>query len=334
MGGMKASIPILSYRNISPVCGISPDDFRTQLEWLKEHGWQCVPLSAAVDYVKGREAELPEKAYALTFEDAFLDHWVYAAPLLREYGLKAAFTVVTAFLHDGPCRPDSTSEGADLRALPKSREAWAMAAERNDPSGFMNRFELRILTEEQGHELIGGTHTRQACYTSDKASERRPKSEADPMQGMDADAVEEGPAYPTGSAYAHDGFWPAGDEMFDRPLVRRKTEERIEFCLNEFLMCRERLEEITGKPVKALAWPWGEFDEIAVEMAALAGFEAALSFQRGPNDPTTRPFAMCRIRMQGGESVRELGRRMRTASSPTLSRMFRRRTGWVPLAKV
>ena len=150
----------------------------------------------------------------------------------------------------------------------------------------------------------------------------------------DADAQEEGPAYPTGSAYAHDGFWPVGDGMFDRPLARRRTEERIEFCLNEFLLCRERLEEITGQPARVLAWPWGEFDEVAVEMAALSGFEAALSFQRGPNDPTTRPFAICRIRMQGGESVRELGRRMRTASSPTLSRMFRRRTGWVPLSKV
>ena len=330
---MKASIPILSYRNISPVCGISPAEFRTQLEWLRDRGWQCVPLSRAVDYIKGR-GDIPEKAYAITFEDAFLDHWVYAAPLLREFGLSAAFTCVTAFLHDGPCRPDSTTAGADLRALPMSRDAWALAAERNDPSGFMNRFELRILTEEQGHELVAGTHTRQACFVSDRASDRRPKSEADPLHGLDADAQEEGPAYPTGSAYAHDGFWPVGDGMFDRPLARRRTEERIEFCLNEFLLCRERLEEITGQPARVLAWPWGEFDEVAIEMAALSGFEAALSFQRGPNDPSTRPFAICRIRMQGGETVRELGRRMRTASSPTLSRMFRRRTGWVPLSKV
>ena len=333
MHGMKASIPILSYRSISPVCGISPSEFRTQLEWLREHGWQCIPLSRAVDYVKGR-ADASEKSYALTFEDAFLDHWVYAAPLLREFGIKAAFTVVTAFLHDGPCRPDSTTAGADLRSLPMSREAWAMASDLNDPTGFMNRFELRILTEEQGHELVGGTHTRQSCYVSDKPSERRSKSEADSAHLAEADGRENSPMYPTGSAYAHDGYWQAGDEMFDRPLVRRKTEERIEFCLREFLLCRERLEEITGQPSRVLAWPWGEFNEVAVEMAALAGYEAALSFQRGPNDPTTRPYALCRIRMQGGESVRELGRRMRTASSPTLSRMFRRRTGWVPLAKV
>ncbi len=333
MAGMKASIPILSYRSISPVCGISPAEFRTQLEWLREHGWQCIPLSRAVDYVKGR-ADAPEKSYALTFEDAFLDHWVYAAPLLREFGLKAAFTVVTAFLHDGPCRPDSTTAGADLRSLPMSRDAWAMASDRNDPAGFMNRFELRILTEEQGHELVGGTHTRQACYTSDKPTERRSKSEAGSAHLAEADGLEDSPMYPTGSAYAHDGYWQAGDDLFDRPLVRRKTEERIEFCLREFLLCRERLEEITGQPARVLAWPWGEFDEVAVEMAALAGYEAALSFQRGPNDPTTRPYALCRIRMQGGETVRELGRRMRTASSPTLSRMFRRRTGWVPISKV
>jgi peptidoglycan/xylan/chitin deacetylase (PgdA/CDA1 family) len=322
----------LSYRNISPVCGISPAEFRTQLEWLQEHGWQCIPLSRAVDYVKGR-ADAPEKSYALTFEDAFLDHWVYAVPLLREFGIKAAFTVVTAFLHDGPCRPDSTTAGADLRSLPMSRDAWARAADLNDPSGFMNSFELRILTEEHGHELVGGTHTRQACFTSDRATERRSKSEADAAYVADADAQEDGHMYPTGSAYAHDGYWQSGDEPFDKPLVRRRTEERIEFCLREFILCRERLEDVTGQPARVLAWPWGEFDEVAVEMAALAGYEAALGFMRGPNDPSTNPFAMCRVRMQGGETVRELGRRMRTASSPTLSRMFRRRTGWVPLAK-
>ena len=37
---MKLSVPILCYRNISPVCGITPEEFRAHLEWLAAHGWQ------------------------------------------------------------------------------------------------------------------------------------------------------------------------------------------------------------------------------------------------------------------------------------------------------
>jgi len=43
-GRMKPSIPILCYRNISPVCGIPPGEFRSHLEWLDAHGWRSISL--------------------------------------------------------------------------------------------------------------------------------------------------------------------------------------------------------------------------------------------------------------------------------------------------
>lgn len=325
---MKESIPILCYRSISPVCGIPPAEFRSHLEWLAAAGWKSVPLSQVVRYVKGGAA-LPEKSYALTFDNVYLDHWVHTVPLLREFGVCAAFACATAYLHDGPCRPDSTSPGVDLRSLPMSREAWANALEKNDPRGFMNRIELRILVEEGGHELVGGTHTRQACFRSAKPMGRGGEggqAESGQMHGIYVESQEGLPMYPTGSAYAYDGFWPGGD-LFDHRLVRRETAERIEFCLNEFVLCRERLEEITGKASQVLAWPWGEYDGVAVETAALAGYEAALSLEQGPNRPGTSPFALCRIRMQGGDGVKELARRMKRGRSPVLSMLFRRHTG-------
>ena len=318
---MKSSVPILCYRNISPVCGITPEEFRAHLEWLAAHGWHGISLDQAIDYVKGG-AEPPKLSYALTFDDCYLDNWVHAAPILRDYGVKASFGCVTAYLHDGPRRPDAATPGADLRELPIARDAWDRAIERNDPTAFMNRTELRALVEEQGHGLFGHTHTHQACFRS-----ARPlRAEANDLRvhGIYLEVRDGLPMYPSGSAYAHNGFWPASNDLLENKLVARSTSERIEFCLNEYSLCRERLEAVAGRPTRAMSWPWGEYDGVAVEAALLAGYEAALSMDCGANKPGTSPFALRRVKMQGGVGCRELNRRLCIARNPLLAGLFRR----------
>ncbi len=323
MGMMKPSVPILCYRNISPVCGITPEEFRAHLEWLAGHGWHSVPLDQVIDYVKGGAAP-PKLSYALTFDDCYLDNWVHAAPILRDYGVKAAFGVATAYLHDGPRRPDAGVAGADLRELPVARDAWDRAIERNDPTAFMNRTELRALVEQQGHGLFGHTHTHQACFRSDRPIGQVQSDIHPGVRGIYLEIRDGLPMYPSGSAYAHDGFWPASNDPLESPLVARATRERIEFCLHEFSLCRERLEELTGQPARAMSWPWGEYDDVAIEAALLAGYEAALSMDVGANRPGTPLFALRRVRMQGGVGCRELQRRLAIAQSPWLSALFRK----------
>ena len=320
---MKPSVPILCYRDISPVCGITPEEFRAHLEWLASHGWHSISLDAAIDYVKGG-AEPPKLSYALTFDDCYLDNWVHAAPVLREYGVRASFGCVTAYLHDGPRRPDSSTAGADLRELPVARDAWDRAIERNDPTAFMNRTELRALVAEQGHGLFGHTHTHQACFSSNKPLGRTQTDIHPGVHGIYLEIRDGQPMYPSGSAYARNGFWPASNDLLDDKLVERTTGERIEFCLGEFTLCRERLEELTGKPLRAMSWPWGEYDDVAVEAALLAGYEAALSMDCGANCPGTPRFAMRRVRMQGGVGCRELNRRLCIAKNPILAGLFRK----------
>ena len=320
---MKASVPILCYRNISPVCGITPDEFRSHLDWLAEHGWGSIPLDQAIDYVKGG-VQPPPRSYVLTFDDCYLDNWVHAAPLLRSFGVRAAFGVATAYLHDGPRRPDAATPNADLRGLPVARDAWDMAVERNDPSAFMSRAELRALVGEQGHSLFGHTHTHQACFRSNRPLREEPGEAHPSVRGIYLEMRDGLPMYPGGSAYAHNGYWPESNDLLENKLVERTTSERIEFCLNEFALCRERVEQIAGVASRAMSWPWGEYDDVAIEAALLSGYEAALSMDCGPNRPGTPPFALRRIRMQGGVGCREFGRRLCVARNPLLAGLFRK----------
>lgn len=328
MGGMsKRSLVILRYRNISPVCGVSPEEFRSHLGWMKANGWGTVGLDEAIDILKGG-GEVPEKVAAITFDNCYLDNWVHAAPVLREFGAKAAFGVATAYLHDGPCRPDAATEGADLRELPMARDAWERALERDDMSAFMSRLELGILSQEQGHDLYGHSHTMQSCFVSREPTGSYRKGEDEGrgsgVFGIYPELREGVPLYPTGSAYAHDGLWPAGNDVLGGKLVGRTTAERIEFCLGEFTECRSRLEAITGKAPRALAWPWGERDGVAVETAQLAGFEAGLTMECGANVPGETPmFGLRRVVLRGGTGPKEFGRRLKRAASPFWARFGR-----------
>lgn len=319
---MKRSLPILCYRNISPVCGVSPQEFQSHLVWLRQAGWETVTVDEAVDILKGRR-EAPERAVAITFDDAYLDNWVHAAPLLRQEGCKASFGVTTAYLHDGPCcRPDCSTPGADLHALPVARDAWAHAIVQGDCSAFMSRLELGLLAQEQGHVLFAHTHTHQACLCPGKPAGGAEEDGIHPgAHGIYPEEREGVPLHPSGSAYAHDGLWPRGNDLLDDELVARTTEERIEFCLGEMATCRERLEEIAGAPPRVLAWPWGEYDDVCVQAAVLSGFEAALSLEAGANVPGECDlFALKRIRMQGGVSTAALARRLWLAAHPWLAR--------------
>ncbi|MBR6022696.1 MAG: polysaccharide deacetylase family protein, partial [Kiritimatiellae bacterium] len=158
----KRSLVILRYRNISPVCGVSPEEFRCHLEWLRKNGWGTIGIDEAVGILKGG-GEAPEKTAVVTFDDCYLDNWVHAAPILRATGMKGSFGVATAYVHGGGCRPDAGTAGADLRGLPVAREAWEMALARDDTSGFMSAVELGELAAA-GHDLFSHTHTHQACF--------------------------------------------------------------------------------------------------------------------------------------------------------------------------
>lgn len=313
---MKLAVPVLAYRAISPVCGVPPAEFSAHLEALARAGWRSVSVSELVDFLKSGKP-LREKPYVITFDDTYLDNWVYALPVLRRSGVRAAFGCVSAYLHDESPRPQATGDASTLPALPTSREAWDLALEEDDYSAFMSREEVRVLVADEGHELVGHTHTHQLCFAS--ARPGAPASDADPyigVHGIFPEPEEEGLVYPIASAYTCDGFWP-GDALGDG-LLRRSTAERIEFCTTEFALNRERLGQAAGVEPRALLWPLGTCDDASVQAASLAGFEAAFTNESGPNRPGTDLFRLHRERVESGTPSGELVRRLERLVTPSV----------------
>ena len=73
---------------------VSPDDLEAQLKWLKDEGYQSVTSEQMYEYVANGKA-LPEKPIMLSFDDNVDNQFTNALPLLRKYGFKATFFIMT-----------------------------------------------------------------------------------------------------------------------------------------------------------------------------------------------------------------------------------------------
>ncbi len=96
------SIPILIYHHVNELRDrftISPDDFDHQMEYLARKNYQTLFLDELVNSLKeGKE----KRRLAITFDDGYLDNWVYAYPILKKYHLKATIFVITSRIKEKP----------------------------------------------------------------------------------------------------------------------------------------------------------------------------------------------------------------------------------------
>ena len=102
--GLK--IPILMYHHIGPLpqnanelrkdLTVSAEDFEMQVSWLKGQGYESVSLSELLEYFKTGKA-LPSKPVLFTFDDGYEDALTIAPPVLKRYGYKGDFGIITQF---------------------------------------------------------------------------------------------------------------------------------------------------------------------------------------------------------------------------------------------
>lgn len=112
---------------------VSPEFFSDFLRWLRRFGYRTVLLDEYQDLcLRGKLAK--ERAIALTFDDGYLDNWVYASVILEQYGYCGTVFVSGDFIDPGE----------------EVRPRWnGHPDHRPDTNGFLNRAELRALDQSK-----------------------------------------------------------------------------------------------------------------------------------------------------------------------------------------
>ena len=73
---------------------ISPDSFEKQMGFLKNNGYQVIPLD---EYVQGDRVgrKFPHKTVVITFDDGYVDNYTNAFPVLKKYHFPATVFLIS-----------------------------------------------------------------------------------------------------------------------------------------------------------------------------------------------------------------------------------------------
>lgn len=94
-----SSAVILQYHHVSDdtpsVTSVTPDVFKQHLDYLTKNNFNVIPLTEATSALQNKQP-LPEKSVVITFDDAYLNIYTNAFPLLKEKSWPFTIFVATA----------------------------------------------------------------------------------------------------------------------------------------------------------------------------------------------------------------------------------------------
>jgi len=155
-GGM--AVPVLMYHSVGVpnpkwvwnFLTVPLKIFENHLKTLRKKGFNAIDLSTLYEYVATGKS-IPSNSIVLTFDDGYLDNWVYAYPLLKKYGFKSTIFVNPEFV-------DPTEE-----YRPNLEDVWAgkIKLEELISHGFLSWREMREMEKDEVMDIQshGMTHT-------------------------------------------------------------------------------------------------------------------------------------------------------------------------------
>ncbi|MBA7642302.1 hypothetical protein ES703_49992 [subsurface metagenome] len=171
------STPILMYHHVNELKDsftISPDDFQQQMEYLARKNYQTLFLDKLIDSLKeGKNT----KKVALTFDDGYLDNWVYAYPILKKYNLKATVFAVTSRIKEKsnsyrPNLEDVWNGKVDKEKLPRISNHYQsnLRCVRNSEGSddHITWEEAKEMSQSGLIDIQSHSHLHSYCYVSDK----------------------------------------------------------------------------------------------------------------------------------------------------------------------
>lgn len=75
---------------------VAPGVFAAEMRFLRVHHFHTITVAQLADHIR-YGSPLPSHPVALTFDDGYEDHYTSVLPILRRYGLRATFFIVSGF---------------------------------------------------------------------------------------------------------------------------------------------------------------------------------------------------------------------------------------------
>lgn len=240
--------------------------------------YNVIPLSRAVSCLKS--GKLPARAACITFDDGYADNFEVALPILKRHDLPSTFFVSTGYLDGGIMFND--------RAIEMVRN--------------LEGDELDLSEKGMGIYPLGSLDERRKTIGK-LLSDLKYKPMEERLEIMDGVARSANLSFPgslmmtAGQVKSlHDAGMEIGGHTVNHPILAKLDRKTARAEIAEG---RERLEEITGNPVRIFAYPNGipgrDYLPEHARMVEEAGFDAAVSTSTGVSRPGCDLFQLPRF---------------------------------------
>lgn len=158
MSNMPA-VPVLMYHHVTPEGGmiaVTPEVFDRQIAALARAGYTALTADQFARHLAGEA--VPDKSVVITFDDGYLNNWVYAHPILQRHGLHAILFIVTGLIGEGEVRPHA-GQGSSLPATPDHHACKKILAEGRPDDVMLRWSEIQAMRQAGTFEFHSHTHT-------------------------------------------------------------------------------------------------------------------------------------------------------------------------------
>jgi len=158
------SIPVIYYHSIAPRQNtkwfrywltLELKYFEDQLKYLKHHNYNSLFLSEYFE-IRGNSREKGNYV-VLTFDDGYVDNYIYVYPLLKKYGFKGTFFVSPEFVNKKSSMRKTLDDYWHNKASLKEIDNW----------GFLSWEEMRIMQNNGFIDIQSHTMSHTKYFISD-----------------------------------------------------------------------------------------------------------------------------------------------------------------------
>lgn len=155
-------VPVFMYHHVNPNAGdlvtVTPEVFEGQMRCLRDGGYRSLTPDDLVAHLRG--GAVPKKSVAVTFDDGWLDNYLFAFPVLKKYGVRASIFLVTG-------RVDRASPGGREAGspVPTHRESKELVRAGTPRRVVLNWDHVREMAGSGLVEFFSHTVTHPRCDT-------------------------------------------------------------------------------------------------------------------------------------------------------------------------
>ncbi len=159
-------IPVLMYHHINHHKGdmvtVTPEVFEGQMKYLHSAGYRTLKIDELVSYINGG-LTLSQKAVVVTFDDGWLDNYMYAFPAIKKYKINATVFLITNRAENASLKNSKFKTQNSKLLIPTHKESKVLIEKGEDWKVVLNWKLIKEMSNSGLIEFYSHTKSHAKC---------------------------------------------------------------------------------------------------------------------------------------------------------------------------